>query len=407
MTFNVLINDGMDVKGLQIFTEERIDYVDEHLEGQKLLGAIPAFDAFLVRSKTSVTKEIIEAGARGKLRIIGRGGVGYDNIDKSAADQCGIVVKNAPNGVTNSTAEHAIALMFNVARKIPHSHAALSGGVWRKKQFEGIELEGKTLGIIGCGRIGQSVAVKARALGMNVVGYDTALDWVREQFPDSMVKYMDKEAVLKESDVVSLHTGGKVMIIGEEELAIMKPSTILINASRGANVDEHSLYLALIGGKLYGAGLDTYDGEPKRDGDSTTDSMKRLANLENVVLTSHLGASTREGQRKTSIELARVTADYLKNADYKNSCNTVMPSEEEKAGNTVCIFHDDVPGMFAQMAALFGRSGVNIRAVRSEVAPPVNKAITNYIVQQQVGESVLGELRGIQGVYRVLYTPID
>ncbi|OGJ22282.1 hypothetical protein A3K73_04690 [Candidatus Pacearchaeota archaeon RBG_13_36_9] len=407
MAYKVLINDGMDTEGLEIFGQEGICCLNEHLEGAKLLERIGDFDAFLVRSKTKVTKEVIEAGAGGILRMIGRGGVGTDNIDVDAANECGVVVKYAPNGVTNSTAEQAIALMFSVARKIPQSHAALGEGIWKKRQFEGIELEGKTLGIIGCGRIGQSVAAKARALGMNVMGYDVKLEAVREKFPDSTIWYSSKDKVLGESDVVSLHSGGKDLIIGAEELAVMKPSSILINASRGANIDEAALYEALSGGRLYGAGLDTYEREPKKEGEKTTESMVRLATLENVVLTSHLGASTKEGQRKTSIELARVTIDYLRNGDYVNSCNTVKPSEEEATGYTVCVFHDDVPRMFAQMADVLGQHNINIRAIRSEKVkgPSAPRAITNYIVQQQIRKDALEKLNGIAGVYRVLYTP--
>jgi D-3-phosphoglycerate dehydrogenase len=404
MVYDVLINDGMDKEGLRIFEEENFRYVNEYLEGQKLLSAIGGFDAFLVRSKTKVTKEIIEAGARGKLRMIGRGGVGVDNIDVDAANQYGIVVKFAPNGVTNSTAEHAIALMFAVARKIPQSNLSLKNGVWKKKEFEGIEIEGKTFGIIGCGRIGQSVASKARALGMNVLGYDANLENVTEKFPDSMIKYSCKEDVLRYSDFVSLHSGGKDLIIGANELSLMKPSAILINASRGNNIDENALFEALSSGKLYGAGLDTYAGEPKKEGQEITEPMKKLASLENVILTSHLGASTEEGQRKTSIELARVTVNYLANGDYSNSVNTIKPSEEMKKGHTVCVYHKDTPNMFGQMTSVFGQNNINIRDVKSEQISGDGRVITNYIVHQPIDDSILEKLRKIEGVGRVLFT---
>jgi len=400
----VLINDGMDKEGLELFQREGISYVNEYREGANLLETIGNFDAILVRSKTKVTREIIEAGCKGKLRMIGRGGVGVDNIDVNAANEYGLVVKFAPNGVTNSTAEQAIALMFSVARKIPQSHLALKSGIWRKKAFEGIEIEGKTFGVIGCGRIGQAAASKARSLGMNILGYDANQASVEEKFPDSMIEYSSIENVLQKSDVVSLHVGGKNVIIGKKELEIMKAGAILINASRGNNVDENVLYDALSSGKLYGAGLDTYVNEPKKEGQEITDPMKKLASLENVVLTSHLGASTKEGQRKTSIELARVTADYLLRGDYSNSVNTIKPSEENKKGYLICVYHSDVPGMFGQMTGVLGKNNINIRDVKSEQVLGDGKVITNYVVHQPVDDVVLGQIRAISGVNRVLFT---
>lgn len=382
--------------------------VNEFREGQQLIDTIRDFDAFLVRSKTTVTREMIEAGAIGRLRMIGRGGVGVDNIDIDAANEYGIVVKSAPNGVTNSTAEHAFFLAGAVARKISASNFALRNGVWRKKQFQGIELAGKTFGIIGCGRIGQAVSMKARGIGMEVVGYDANIDYVKEAFPDSVINYMSKDDVLRLSDVVSLHTGGKQNVIGESEIAIMKKGAILINASRGGNVDEGALYNALISGKLYGAGLDTYKGEPKKEGERVTESMSKLAGLDNVVMTSHLGASTGEGQRKTSVELARVTIDYLTNGDYSNSVNTLKPSNEGKPTYTLCIHHADVPDMFGQMSHVLGRNGVNIRAINSEQVGGDGMVITNYTVHQPVEHSVREELRRVSGVVRVLFSnPYD
>lgn len=406
MPYKVLINDGMDKEGLDIFQRENVRFIDKYHEGQTLLDVIGGFDAFLVRSKTKVTREIIEAGVkdRGLLRMIGRGGVGVDNIDVKAANEYGVVVKFAPNGVTNSTAEQAIALMFAIARKIPQSHLALTKGVWRKKQFEGVELEGKTFGVIGCGRIGQSVAAKARALGMNVVGYDAYADSVREKFPDSVIQYVSKEDVLRGSDFVSLHTGGKDVVIGAAELDLMKPSAILINASRGNNIDENALYEKLVRRAIYGAGLDTYVKEPKKEGEEVTEPMARLASLDNVVMTSHLGASTAEGQRKTSIELARVTIDYLLNGDYANSVNTVKPSQEGKPVYTLCVYHADVPNMFAQMTNVLGAHGINIRDVASEQIGEDGRVITNYLVHQPVDSITRDALSVIRGVYRVLFS---
>lgn len=402
--YRVLINDGMEFEGAEIFEKHGIEYVNEHLKGDRLLNTVGEFDALLVRSKTKVTKEVIEAGARGILRMIGRGGVGTDNIDKATAKKYGIVVKAAPNGVTNSTAEHAISLMFSVARKIPQAHYALKNGVWRKKEFEGMELEGKTLGVFGCGRIGQRVAEKGRALGMEVIGHDVNMDYARRKFPDSMIRYTSKEDVLAKSDIISLHTGGKELVIGREEFAIMKPGAILINASRGENVDEVALYEALADGRVRGAGLDTYVGEPKDEGQQITESMKRFAGLENVVLSPHLGASTIEGQRKTSFELARITTDYLLNANYGGSVNTRKPSQEGKPCYIVWAFHRDTPGMFGKITQVLGNYGINIRAVESEEVDGDGDVVTNVIVHQRLDQDTLDELKGIDGVKRVLFT---
>jgi D-3-phosphoglycerate dehydrogenase / 2-oxoglutarate reductase len=406
MAFNVLINDGMECEGMEMFEREGISFLNKHYQGLELLEEIGGFDALLVRSKTKVSDEIISAGVRdgGLLRMIGRGGVGVDNIDLNAANKYGVVVKFAPNGVTNSTAEQAIALMFAVARKIPQSNHFLREGTWRKKAFSGTELEGKTVGIIGCGRIGQSVATKARALGMEVIGYDAYMDSAKEKFPDSTIKYLSKEDVLSVADIVSLHTGGKEIVIGRNELRQMKPCAILINVSRGNNVDEEALYDYLSEGRLHGAGLDTYVSEPKSEGEGVTSSMSQLSSLENVVMTPHLGASTSEGQRKTSIELARVTIDYLLNGDYKNSVNTKKPSDEGKPVYTFCVHHTDVPNMFAQMTNLLGRYQINIRDVHSEKIGSDGEVVTNYVVHQPVNNNLLSEIRKIDGVYRALFT---
>lgn len=405
MAYKILINDGMDKEGLELFARERRFVVtNEHYDNAPLLETIMKFDAFLVRSSTIVTRGIIEEGAKGKLRLIGRGGVGVDNIDCAAAKEHGIIVKTAPNGVTNSTAEHTLFLAGAVARRISSSNFALRSGVWRKKPFQGIELAGKTWGIIGCGRIGQTLAVKARGLGMETIGFDVDFDYVKESFPDSVIEYRTKEEVLGSSDILSLHTGGVDLVIGAPELAMMKPSAILINASRGPNLDEEALYNALIQEKLYGAGLDTYRNEPEKEIKPTTPSMRKLVGLANVVMTPHLGASTKEGQRKTSVELARVTMDFFLEGKFTNSVNTVRPSLEEKLCYTLCIYHDDCPNMFGQMSHVLGSNGVNIRDNPSEIIGDNSRVVTNYIVHQAIDNTILEELRGIPGVHRVLFT---
>ena len=301
----ILANDGLNEEAVALLKKEGFTVETEKRSTEDLLGEIASYDALLVRSATKVTREIIEAGTKngGKLKIVGRGGVGTDNIDLEAAKQCGVIVKFAPNGNTNATAEHALGLMFAVARKVPMAHHTLMGGVWHKKRFQGNELHGKTLGIIGCGRIGQCLAGKALGIGMKVVGFDLY------RIEDSNVEYLDSiDDVLKASDFISLHTGGKNAIITEREFKLMKPTAYLINASRGSNVSEEALYNALKNGVIAGAALDCFEKEPKREGEPFN---CRLHELDNIVMSAHLGASTKNAVRKTGLEIATVVTKYL------------------------------------------------------------------------------------------------
>jgi len=294
----ILANDGLNEEAVALLKKEGFTIETEKRSTEDLLGEIGDFDALLVRSATKVTREIIEAGTKngGKLKIVGRGGVGTDNIDLEAAKECGVIVKFAPNGNTNATAEHALGLMFAIARKVPMAHRTLMSGVWHKKRFAGNELHGKTLGIIGCGRIGQCLAGKALGIGMKTVGYDLY------QMQDSNVDYLPSiDDVLKVSDFISLHTGGKTAIITEREFKLMKPTAYLINASRGSNVSEEALCNALKNGVIAGAALDCYEKEPKREGDSF---QSCLHELDNIVMSAHLGASTKNAVRKTGLEIA-------------------------------------------------------------------------------------------------------
>ncbi len=392
----ILANDGLVEEGIQYLHKEgfEVDTVKRDLDD--LIGDIKDFDALLVRSATKVTREVIEAGTKngGKLKIIGRGGVGTDNIDLVAAREHGVIVKFAPNGNTNATAEHALGLMFGVARKVPFAHATLKSGVWHKKRFQGGELMGKTLGIIGCGRIGQALAAKAKALGMKVVGYDVYRKL------DSDVDYLDTvDDVLKASDFVSLHTGGRETLIGPHELKIMKNTAYLINASRGVNVDEDALYDALKNGEIGGAALDTYRKEPKREGEAFEN---RLMEFDNVVFSAHLGASTANAMRRTGLEIAEVVSKYLRLGDFNQSVNAGQTVEEEgREIYTIFITHEDTPGMFGKFGVAFGEMGVNIRENNSR---KLNDHVqTVYVVHQKPTPEVCRRIGEIPGVRRVVY----
>ena len=403
MVFNVLANDGIGDEGVEVFRDAGINVSLEKLLGKDLFNGVGEFDGLLVRSATKVSRDVIEAGTRdgGKLKIVGRAGVGYDNVDVDSAAQNGVVVKFAPHGNTNATAEAAFGLMISAARNIPQAHSSLSNGVWRKKQYSGIELSNKTLGIIGCGRIGQRLSELVSGFGMSVIGYDAFSSQCSSKFPDSRIKYVKKEELLGNSDFVSIHTGGKDVVIGKGELSMMKPSSILVNASRGKNIDEGALYNALVNDQIRAAGLDSYASEPKVEGSDVTESMKKLATLDNIVLSSHLGASTKEAQSKTSREVAEVVRDFLLLGDYCNSVNTVRPRDEGEKCYPLFVLHDDVPNMFGKISAMLAHFDVNIRANPSEVFGDTGKVNTVYLLHQSVTPKIIKGVRAIDGVYRV------
>jgi D-3-phosphoglycerate dehydrogenase len=392
----VLLNDGLEKEGIAIFQQAGIETDNKKRDPAQLLADIGQFDALVVRSATKVTKEVIEAGAKGKLKIIGRAGVGFDNIDAKAASENGIVVKIAPFGSTNAVAELTIALMLAVSRNVGQSHHSLKNGVWIKKKYEGHEVRGKTLGIIGCGRIGQKLAQIAKlGFSMEVVGYDIM------PCPESGIKFLaTKEDVLKKADYVSVHTGGKDVIIGEKELAIMKPTAYILNASRGNNIDQAALYTALKECKLAGYATDVYKEEPKAENDPFTDKLKEL---DNVIMTSHLGASTVEAQRETSTEIARVLSGYLLGGDFANAVNAGESIEvEEKEIFTLFIHHKDVPGVFANIDKVLADSNINIRANYSR---QINQgyAISVYVLHQKVSAATVAKVQAVPNVCSVKF----
>ena len=392
----VLLNDGLDRDGIRLFGEAGIEVDANKRDPDQLTKDIADFDALVVRSSTKVTEEVIEAGARGKLKIIGRAGVGYDNIDVETASKLGILVKFAPHGNTNATAELAFALILAISRNIHSAHHSLKSGVWKKKPYKGVELSHKTLGILGCGRIGQRLAELSRGFDMEVIGYDAMPDRVRALFPDSRIKYVPKEDVLKKADYVSIHTGGKDIVVGEKELTMMKPTAYLVNVSRGGNVDNEALYTAIKNSVIAGAGLDTYENEPKKE---DSDFNHKLAELDAVVLSSHLGASTEEAQRKTSIEMASAIIDFLKQGDFTGSVNADASIESEsKPCHSLFINHKDVPGVFAKIDQLLAEHSINIRENQSRQLGPGGLVLTVYLVDQEISPDVLKAINMLEMV---------
>jgi D-3-phosphoglycerate dehydrogenase len=317
-TYKILAADGVSPKGIALLSEsphfEVVIGNPKGLKEDELVAEIGNYDALIVRSQTKVTAKALAAATR--LKVIGRAGVGVDNVNVEAATERGIVVMNTPGGNTISTAEHTFSLLLSLARKIPQAHASIVAGKWDRKSFEGTELCGKTLGIVGMGRIGGEVARRAIAFGMNVVAYDPYL--VPSRARSLQVELADDlGALLARADFITVHmplTSETNKIIGADAIAKCKKGVRIVNCARGGLVDEAALLAALQSGQVAGAALDVYEKEPPPD-----DFPLRA--LPNVVLTPHLGASTAEAQESVGIEIAQAISEFLVNGIINNAVN--------------------------------------------------------------------------------------
>ncbi len=298
------ICDAIAREGVEILKSKGLEVVDlTDIPKEELPNHVGDLDAIIVRSATKVRKELIDAAKN--LKVIGRAGVGLDNIDVEYARSKGIKVINTPGATSISVAELTIGLILAVMRKIAYADRETRKGAWPKKKCKGIEMYGKTMGIVGIGRIGREVAKRAKAFGMRVIYYDVYRP-SEEQERELGVEYRELDELLSEADVVSLHlplTPETKHLINGERIAKMKDGAILINAARGGIVDEEALYEALKSGKLYGAALDVYENEPLRE--------SKLFELDNVVLTPHIGAQAKEGQTRAGVEIAEKIAEEL------------------------------------------------------------------------------------------------
>ncbi|MCS7055828.1 MAG: phosphoglycerate dehydrogenase [Thermoflexales bacterium] len=313
--FNILIPDDLSAAGLELLHSDptvRVDVVKK-MSRAELLERIPEYHALIVRSETKVDAEVIARGS--KLRVIGRAGIGVDTIDVEAATHRGIIVMNTPQANTTATCEHTIAMMLALARNIPQADASLRRGEWTRSKFMGVQLHGKTLGVIGLGRIGTQVAKRAQCFGMEVIAYDPYVS--EETARANKVVLVSLDELLAQSDFITLHsslTQSSRGLLDGAAIAKMKPGARVINVARGALVDSKALYEALASGKLAGAALDVFEEEPL-----PADSP--LLTLPNVVLTPHLGASTVEAQRDVSIQIAEQVLDALHERDVRNAVN--------------------------------------------------------------------------------------
>ncbi|MFH1768729.1 MAG: phosphoglycerate dehydrogenase [Candidatus Omnitrophota bacterium] len=306
-----LAEDGINIlkqSGFQVDTKTGLDK-------EELKKIIKDYQAVLVRSETRLTEDVIAAAD--KLKLIGRAGVGLDNVDLESATKKGIIVMNAPGGNTISTCEHTFALILSLARKVPFGHISLQNKEWNRSKFKGIELYSKTIGIIGLGRIGKEVAKRASSFGMEILAYDPFISLeIAEQ---SGVKIVDLNTLLSQSDVITVHTpltDETKDLISAKQLALMKKTAFIVNCARGGIVDEKALFQALKEKKIAGAALDVFDKEPPTDFDFLT--------LDNLIVTPHLGASTQEAQVNVAIEIAYCVRDALLGNAMRNAVNYVQ-----------------------------------------------------------------------------------
>ncbi|AJH02064.1 3-phosphoglycerate dehydrogenase [Clostridium beijerinckii] len=297
----VLTNDGLENASIEALNGLGVEVVNEHFN-QDILGAkLKEFDAVVIRSATKLTADVFEAEAGGNLKLAIRAGVGIDNIDIPAAQGKGVTVRNTPSASSDSVAELAIGHMFALARFIAISNYTMRNGEWNKKKYEGTEIAGKTLGIVGMGRIGQSLAKKATALGMKVVYYT-----IEGKHDDLDYDFVSLEEVLKVSDFISLHVPydkAAGSLIGKKELELMKNTAYLINCARGKVVDEAALIEALNKDEIAGAGIDVFEEEPTKN--------EELINHSKVSATPHIGAATKEAQTRIGEEVVSVIKEFF------------------------------------------------------------------------------------------------
>jgi D-3-phosphoglycerate dehydrogenase / 2-oxoglutarate reductase len=317
----LLISDPLSNKGLEILGKAKnLKYdLQPGLIPEELRKIIPEYDGIIIRSETRLTSEIIEAADR--LKVIGRAGIGLDNVDLPAATKKGIVVMNTPQENAIAAAEHTVAMMLSVSRKIPQATASMKAGKWEKKKFMGVEIYNKTLGIIGIGVIGTIVADRARALKMKVIAYDPYIS--KEAAEKKGVDLVPLDELLARSDFVSVHTPlieETRNIVNKSAFTKMKEGVILINCARGGIINEKDLYDAIKAGKVAGAALDVFEKEPAV-GNS-------LVELDEVICTPHLGASTGEAQENVAIAIAQQIADYLLLGEARNAVNIPMVSPD-------------------------------------------------------------------------------
>jgi len=376
MAPKVLVSDKLSETAVQIFRDRGIEVDFDPSIGKdkdKLLSVIDQYDGLAIRSATKATEKIINAASN--LKVIGRAGIGVDNIDRAAASKKGVIVMNTPFGNMITTAEHAIAMMFAVARQIPEASASTHAGKWEKSKFMGVELTGKTLGVIGAGNIGGIVCDRARGLKMKVVAYDPFLG--EEKAEKMGVEKVELDELLTRADFITLHvpfTEQTANILSRENLEKTKPGVRIINCARGGLVDEEALADLLKSGHVAGAGFDVFAEEPAKE--------NPLFNLPNVVCTPHLGAATTEAQENVALQVAEQMSDYLLTGAVTNALNMPSVTAEEAK----------VMGPWVKLA---GHLGAFIGQMTDEPIKAINILYDGSVAQMNLKALNCGVVAGI------------
>lgn len=378
--YRILISDPLQATGLEMLRESGHEVRELSSEEKPLLPEIlPDYDALVVRSGTKVTADLLRAGKR--LKVVGRAGIGVDNVDIKAATELGILVVNAPTANLLSATEHTFALLLAVARNVAAADADVKSGQWNRKKWVGIELQGKTLGVIGFGRIGRQVALRARAFDMNILAYDPFLDGDHVRRENAEPREID--ALLAESDMVTLHipkTDETRNLLSAKRIALMKPGAVLVNCARGGVVDEDALLKALEEGRLAGAGLDVFAEEPPTD--------YTLIKHPKVVATPHLGAQTREAQVRISTDTAKMVLKALDGSLAVTAVN--LPFRPAGIAGEPFLRLGEKLGLLASSLAAgsIQRLEVELRGVDEELHIPITIAALKGTLERSRGAGV-------------------
>jgi D-3-phosphoglycerate dehydrogenase len=389
MAPKVLISDKLSPAAVQIFKDHGIDVdVKSGLDKDQLAAIIGDYDGLAIRSATKVTAKLLDKAA--KLKVVGRAGIGVDNVDIPAATAKGVIVMNTPFGNSITTAEHAITMMLALARQIPQADASTQAGKWEKNRFMGVEITGKTLGVIGCGNIGSIVADRAQGLKMKVIAYDPFLS--PERAVDINVEKVELDELFRRADFITLHTPlteKTKNIIDAASLAKTKKGVRIINCARGGLVDEPALRAALDSGQVAGAAFDVFTTEPANE--------NPLFGHPNVVCTPHLGAATSEAQENVALQVAEQMSDYLLRGAISNAVNFPSITAEEAPKLKPFIALAERLGSFAGQLTETGLKKVQI-TYEGTAAQMKTKALTS--------SALAGLLRPMLGEVNVVSAPV-
>jgi D-3-phosphoglycerate dehydrogenase / 2-oxoglutarate reductase len=368
----VLISDKMSPLAAEIFQSRGVDVdVKPGMSSEELIACIGQYDGLAVRSATKATADVLAAATN--LKVIGRAGIGVDNIDVPAATAAGVCVMNTPFGNSITTAEHAISMIMSLSRQIPHANTSTHAGKWEKSKFMGVEIMGKVLGIIGCGNIGAVVADRAHGLKMRVIAYDPYLS--PERAAELGIEKVELDDLFARADFISLHTpltDATRDIINADAIAKMKTGVRIVNCARGGLIVEEDLKAGLESGQIAAAGLDVFAQEPAKD--------NILFGMDNVVATPHLGASTTEAQEKVALQVAEQMADYLISGAVTNALNMPSVTAEEAPRLQPYLKLAEQLGSFAGQLTQTGLEGVTVE-YEGHVADLNTRPLTAIVLQ--------------------------